>query len=62
LSRGLNWEELLRASGQPDNPIFRQVMIGMFQGPFFVTVLVVLSLAFLGYLLWIKRYFGPAAS
>jgi len=56
-SRGLNWEELLRASGQPDNPMFRQVMIGMFQGPFFITVLVVLSLAFLGYLLWIKRYF-----
>jgi hypothetical protein len=59
-ARGVDWAELLRASGQPDNPVVRQMMTGLFQGPAFLTAAAVFGAAFLGYLIWIKRYFPEA--
>jgi hypothetical protein len=57
--RGLDWEAAFRASGQPDNPAVRQMMTGVFHDPLFLAAIVLMSVAGLGYMLWIRRYFVP---
>jgi hypothetical protein len=57
--RGVDWRQVLRASGQPDNPMTLRMLNGLFEGPYFLTLMAVVGVAFLGYLLWVKRYFVP---
>jgi hypothetical protein len=58
-AQGVDWQRLLQASGQPDTAETRRLLSGMFQGPLFVTLMIVVAVACLGYLLWVKRYFAP---
>jgi len=57
--RGIDWEKYLRASGQPDNPMVRQMTTGLFQDPLFIGAMTLVGVACLGYMLWIRRYFVP---
>jgi hypothetical protein len=60
--RGVDWQQVLQASGQPDNPMARQMLDVMFQGPYFLILIAIVAVAFLGYLLCVRRYFVRPAS
>jgi len=57
--RGVDWPQILRASGQPENPATLQMLQGLFAGPYFVALMVAVGVAFIGYLLWVRKYFVP---
>ncbi|HET7177217.1 MAG TPA: hypothetical protein VFI63_00870 [Solirubrobacterales bacterium] len=57
--RGIDWSQVLRASGQSENPAALQMMQGIFAAPYFFALLAAIGIAFVGYLLWVRKYFVP---
>ncbi len=57
--RGIDWQKILRATGQPDNPAMGQMMTGVLHDPLFLATLALTACGCLGYMLWIRRYFVP---
>jgi hypothetical protein len=57
--RGIDWGQLLRASGQPESPATLQMLQSLFTGPYFLALLVGIGIAFVGYLIWVRKYFVP---
>lgn len=60
--RGIDWSQVLRASGQPENPATLQMLQSLFTGPHFLALLVGIGIAFIGYLIWVRKYFVPRAA
>ena len=57
--RGVDWRQVLRASGQPENPVNLQMLQSLFASPFFSVLLAAFGVASVGYLLWVRKYFVP---
>jgi len=55
--RGVDWAQALRASGQPENPATLHMLQSLFAGPHFLALLAAVGVAFIGYLLWVRKYF-----
>ncbi len=57
--RGIDWGQILRASGQPDNPAALRMLQDLFTAPYFLALIIAVGVAYVGYLLWVRKYFAP---